>query len=203
MTDQQRVMIVEDQRNLADAFAAALETEYDVSLAYDGEEALDRIDDSIDVVLLDRKMPGPSGQEVLEEIRSRGLDCRVAMVTAVQPDVDILDMGFDDYLVKPVSHDKLRSTVERLLLLARHGEPLREFISKSVKQVTLERMEQSGAVPRTEEFESLREEVSEMSAELGDISADLSEEEFEMIVDVIAERMGRSAVDESDFGPSL
>jgi DNA-binding response OmpR family regulator len=203
MSWEPTVLIVEDERDLADAFAAALEVEYDVRTAYDGEDALDQIDDEVGVVLLDRKMPGLSGQDVLEEIRASGFECRVAMVTAVQPDVDIIDMGFDDYVVKPVSHDQLRTTVERLLLLAEHGEPLQEFISKSVKQVTLERIERDGSVERTDAYESLKEEVSAMSAELGDISAQLSEEEFDMIVDVIAERMGGTTSEPQEFGSSL
>lgn len=203
MTRQPTVLIVEDERDLADAFAAALEDEHEVRTAYDGEGALDQIDDDVDVVLLDRKMPGLSGQDVLEEIRSSDVECRIAMVTAVQPDVDIVDMGFDDYVVKPVSHDQLRATVDRLLLLAEHGEPLREFIAKSVKQVTLERMERDGNVEHSEAYESLKQEVSAMSAQLGDISAQLSEDEFDMIVDVIAERMGGHTSESHGFESSM
>jgi len=59
------------------------------------------IDETVDVVLLDRMMPGMSGQEVLAAIRERGLDCRVAMVTAVDADFDVIEMGFDEYLGKP------------------------------------------------------------------------------------------------------
>lgn len=47
-------------------------------------------------------MPVRSGNEVLDKMRIAGYDWCVAMVTTVEPDLDILEMGFDDYLVKPV-----------------------------------------------------------------------------------------------------
>jgi len=102
------VLVVEDEPDLADLYAAWLGDEYRVRTAYGGQEALDELDeadDEVDAILLDRRMPGLSGDEVLAAVRERGIDCRVAMVTAVEPDFDILKMGFDDYLVKPVTSD--------------------------------------------------------------------------------------------------
>ncbi|MFB6373664.1 MAG: tetratricopeptide repeat protein, partial [Bradymonadaceae bacterium] len=52
---------------------------------------------------------------VLEEVRERGLDTRVAMVTAVDPDLDILKLDFDEYVTKPLSEEDLQETVEQLL----------------------------------------------------------------------------------------
>ncbi len=85
---------------------------YDVRRAYEGHEALELLDGEVNIVLLDRRMPGLSGDEVLSELRRRELHSRVVMVTAVKPDFDIIDMGFDDYLVKPVSKDDLFTTVQ-------------------------------------------------------------------------------------------
>ena len=110
------VLVVEDEPDLADLYAAWLGDEYRVRTAYGGREALDELDeaDEVDAILLDRRMPGLSGDEVLTAVRDRGIDCRVAMVTAVEPDFDILEMGFDDYLVKPVSKDDLLGVVETM-----------------------------------------------------------------------------------------
>ncbi|PSP15165.1 DNA-binding protein, partial [Halobacteriales archaeon QH_10_67_13] len=85
------VLVVDDERDVADAYAAQLEEEFIVMTAYGGQQALDWIDASVDVVLLDRRMPDISGDEVLEKIHGRDLQARVAMVTAVDPDFDIID----------------------------------------------------------------------------------------------------------------
>ena len=88
MTDDELplVLVVEDEPDLADLYATWLKIDYSVRTAYGGEEAVEQLDDEIDVVLLDRRMPGLSGDEVLTKIRERGIDCYVSMVTAVEPD---------------------------------------------------------------------------------------------------------------------
>lgn len=132
------VLVVDDERHLADLHATWLAERYAVRAAYDGDEAIDALDDSIDVILLDRRMPGLSGDEVLEVVREREYNCRVAMVTAVEPDFDVLDLGFDDYLVKPVSSDELRSTVDRLLTRNSYDEQVDEYARLLTKKAVLE-----------------------------------------------------------------
>ena len=103
MSDAQAtVLVVDDNRAVADTYAAFLDGEYAVRTAYGGEAALEALDASVDVMLLDRRMPDRSGDEVLAETNSRALDPRVVMLTAVDPDFDIVDMPFDAYVVKPV-----------------------------------------------------------------------------------------------------
>ena len=189
-TDPPTVLIVEDDRQLADTFTAALETDYDVRTAYDGEDGLGMLDDSVDVVLLDRKMPGRSGDEVLEAIRDRDVSCRVAMVTAVQPELEIVDMAFDDYLVKPVGYEELRDTIERLLVFDRYGDQVREYVARSAKQATLERAMSDSELEQRAAYRELKADVAAMSEELGDFSAQLSEEDFGRILDMIVDRMG-------------
>lgn len=115
MEDSPTVLFVDDEPAIADGHAARLSDDYEVRTAYGGEEAMETMDDEIDVVCLDRRMPGMSGGEVLEAIREEGYDCRVLMLTGVEPDRDVVEMGFDDYIVKPVGGEQLRETVERLL----------------------------------------------------------------------------------------
>ena len=91
------VLVVEDEPDIAALYSGFLEERYDVTVAETATEAVDRVDAAVDVVLLDRRLPDGSGDDVLEHIRESGYDCRVAMVTAVEPDFDIIDMGFDLY----------------------------------------------------------------------------------------------------------
>ena len=189
-TETPTVLIIEDDRQLADTFAATLEADYEVRTAYNGDEGLDLLDDTVDVVLLDRKMPGQSGDEVLTEIRARDVSCRVAMVTAVQPELEIVDMAFDDYLVKPVAYDELRDTIERLMMFDRYGEQIRDYVARSAKQATLERAMSDSELEQQAAYQELRSDVVAMSEEMGDFSAQLSEEDFALILDMIIERMG-------------
>ena len=91
-----RVLIVDDEERVADTYDLRLRDDYDTRVAYDGETALELVDEDTDVVLLDRRMPELSGDEVLEEIRNRGLDVRVVLLTAVDPDFEIVEMECDD-----------------------------------------------------------------------------------------------------------
>jgi len=172
------VLVVDDERDVADAYAAQLEGEYDVTTAYSGREALDSLDASVDVVLLDRRMPGVSGDEVLEHIRERGINCRVAMVTAVDPDFDIIDMPFDDYVIKPVSRDDLFSTIERLLTCSAYEERLQEFYSLTAKHATLTANKSDSELAESEEFAELERRLETTKAELDQTVERFDDEDF-------------------------
>ncbi|MGM0606209.1 MAG: HalX domain-containing protein [Halobacteriota archaeon] len=160
------VLIVEDEPDLADLYAAWLSSDYRVKTAYGGREALDAIDDDLSVVLLDRRMPGLSGDEVLVALRERGIDCRVAMVTAVEPDFDIISMGFDDYLVKPVTKDALKETVSELIFRDSYDEGVQELFSLASKKALLEAEKSRSVLESNEEYLELNDRLSELRAEL-------------------------------------
>ncbi|UWG52228.1 Rec domain [Halalkaliarchaeum sp. AArc-CO] len=166
--DAPLVLIVEDEPDLADLYAAWLSSDYRVRTAYGGQEALDELDEQIDVVLLDRRMPGVSGDEVLEEIRGRGLDCRIAMVTAVEPDFDIVEMGFDDYLVKPVAKEELYETVESLLTRSSYDEGVQELYALASKKALLESEKGSAELEESQEYQQLERELEALRSELGE-----------------------------------
>jgi DNA-binding response OmpR family regulator len=176
--DRPRVLVVEDEVDLAHLYETYLETEYDVTVATDGETALDVVSDDHDVALLDRRMPETTGDEVLAGIRERELDCRVAMITAVEPDVDVVEMAFDDYLVKPVSREELHSLVEVLLRRATYDQQTQEFFQLASKKVALE-SSTDHSVRESEEYESLTAEMREIQDSLNETLTDLSTEDFE------------------------
>lgn len=120
MDDPPKVLFVDDEPPIADGYVAEL-ADYDAESVYAGRAALERLDDSFDVVFLDRRMPGMSGEAVLDAIRERGYDCRVVMLTGVEPDSDVVEMGFDGYLVKPVQPADLRDAIDRLVEVAPDG----------------------------------------------------------------------------------
>jgi DNA-binding response OmpR family regulator len=132
-SDSATVLVVDDEQEVADIYALRLRDEYQTRIAYGGEDALEEIDEAVDVVLLDRRMPNVSGDKVLERIREAGYDCRIIMLTAVDPGLDILDMPFDDYLCKPVEKDDLVAAIEQQLRVHRHDEQLSEYFEATAK----------------------------------------------------------------------
>ncbi|MFB6127013.1 MAG: HalX domain-containing protein [Halolamina sp.] len=174
------VLVVEDESDLADLYAAWLDDDYRVRTAYGGHEALEEMSDAVDVVLLDRRMPGLSGDEVLETIRERSIDARVAMVTAVEPDFDIVAMGFDDYLVKPVSRESLLETVDGLLLREDYDEGVRELFSLTSKRALLEAEKSEAELDNSEEYADLTARIEELESDLDRTLSEVgSHDEFE------------------------
>ncbi|SFG09306.1 Response regulator receiver domain-containing protein [Halopelagius inordinatus] len=175
--DQPLVLIVEDEPDLADLYATWLKDEYRVRVAYGGREALEALDEAVDVVLLDRRMPDLSGDEALTEIRNRGFECRVAMVTAVEPDFDIVAMGFDDYLVKPVSKDSLEETVSNLLLRNSYDDGVKELFSLASKKALLESEKDATSLESSEEYTELDGRLEELRAELDETLQNLDDDD--------------------------
>ncbi|MCT9096024.1 bacterio-opsin activator domain-containing protein [Haloarchaeobius sp. HME9146] len=156
------VLVVDDDQDLADTCRYWLEGEgYRVRTAYGGEDALDVVDEEqVDLVLLDRRMPRLSGDEVLDELRERGHDCPVAMMTAVAPDTDIVDMPFDEYLVKPVAEEDVLDAAEELLARDSFSEDVREYFALEATESALSSRDE----------ENLRD-----AGVLGDLRDELSE----------------------------
>ncbi|WP_135854285.1 response regulator transcription factor [Halorussus salinus] len=173
--DQSTVLVVDDEQDVADLYAMWLQDDYRVLSAYEGDEALEVLDDTVDVVLLDRRMPGQSGDEVLEVIRDRDLNCRVVMVTAVKPDFDILEMGFDDYLVKPVSKDELHEIVEQMLTRVDYGAQLQEYYSLVSKKAVLEAEKDSEELQKNDEYAALEAEIEDLGEEVDDTREQLDD----------------------------
>jgi len=160
------VLIVEDEPDVAETYNLWLEGEYEVRIAGNGDEGLDKLDADVNVVLLDRMMPGLSGDEVLERIRDQDLHCRVAMVTAVEPDFDILEMGFDAYLNKPIRSEELHDTVETLLERSTYDDLLQEYYALVEKQATLETAKSSAELAESDEYEQLQTRIHELQDDL-------------------------------------
>ncbi|MFC7068895.1 HalX domain-containing protein [Halobaculum lipolyticum] len=173
------VLVVEDEPDLADLYAAWLGTDYEVRTAYGGQEALEELSDDVDVILLDRRMPGLSGDEVLDEVRDRGVDARVAMVTAVEPDFDIVAMGFDDYLVKPVTRESLLETVEGLYDRSRYDSRMQEFFAVSSKMAVLESEKGRAALEDSPEYLELEERARKLREELDEDVSGFGDDDFE------------------------
>jgi DNA-binding response OmpR family regulator len=160
--DTTTVLVVDDERDVAELYSTWLAAEHDVREAYGGREALDAVDETVDVVFLDRQMPGMSGDDVLTHIEERGLDCRVVMVTAIDPDFDIIEMPFDDYLTKPVDGSTLLEMVDSMLTRDSYDEQVQEFFSMASKKATLESEKNSVDLDAHEEYREVSQRVEQL-----------------------------------------
>jgi len=128
-----RVLVVEDERKLAQVLSSALQAEhYDVVVAATGEDGFYRANaEQFDLVVLDLMLPGRSGLEILQTLRQRHVETPVLILTArdgVEDRVLGLDLGADDYLVKPFALPELLARIRALL---RRGRPSEVFRLKA------------------------------------------------------------------------
>jgi DNA-binding response OmpR family regulator len=123
-----RVLVVEDERLLADTVASGLRRRaMAVDVTYDGDSALERLAvNDYDVVVLDRDLPTVSGDEVCTALVRAGADTRILMLTAataVSQRVTGLSLGADDYLTKPFAFAELVARIQALGRRARPAAP--------------------------------------------------------------------------------
>lgn len=154
-TTDVNVLIVDDEKEVADAYALRLRDVCDTQTAYGGQAALETVETSpIDIVLLDRHMPSMSGDEVLRQLSDRGFDGRVIMVTAVDPGFEVVELPFDEYLCKPVDREDLHAAIDQQRQVLAY-ETLGSYFSAESKRAVLE-----AEVPADERAE--REEYAEL-----------------------------------------
>jgi DNA-binding response OmpR family regulator len=115
-----RILIVEDEKSLADIIKKGIEEEgYAVDVAYNGEEGLFMSENEpSDLIILDIMLPLIDGMTILKRIRKAGINTPVLMLTAkdtIMDKVSGLDSGADDYLTKPFSFEELLARVRALL----------------------------------------------------------------------------------------
>lgn len=115
-----RILVVEDERRIAQAIKEGLEQEsYAVDVAFDGLEGYSTaVNDGYDVILLDVMLPEMNGYEIVRKLRDEGNHTPVLMLTAKDQNKDIvqgLDSGADDYLQKPFSFEVLLARIRALL----------------------------------------------------------------------------------------
>jgi heavy metal response regulator len=115
-----RILIVEDEKSLADIIKKGLEEEdYSVDVAYNGEDGLFMAqNEPSDIIILDIMLPIIDGMTILRRIRKAGVKTPVLMLTAkdgMADKVSGLDSGADDYLTKPFHFEELLARIRALL----------------------------------------------------------------------------------------
>jgi len=123
-----KILVVDDEKPISDIIRFNLEKEgYDVSVAFDGEEAVEQFETvGPDLILLDLMLPKMDGLEVCRQIRKTS-DVPIIMLTAKDSEIDKvlgLELGADDYVIKPFSPREVTARVKTILRRA-NSEPTR------------------------------------------------------------------------------
>jgi DNA-binding response OmpR family regulator len=160
-----RVLVVDDEKQVADAYALRMEGVADTTIAYSGEEALATVDpsDPPDVVLLDRHMPGMSGDDVLTQLRELDARMRVIMITAIDPQLAILELPFDEYLCKPVERADVRAAVDQQCQVLAY-DLLGEYFRLESKRAVISAELSQEQLQEYDEFVELDARTSEVRA---------------------------------------
>lgn len=172
------VLVLEDDVELAELYHEWLSESYTVRLAHTKEEALEKFDESVDIAVLDRRLPRASGDDVLEHIQETKGDCQVAMVTGMEPDFDIIGLGFDAYLIKPVNLDELNQLVSQLLERQTYCKHLQRLHTLTEKRALLESRKDQSELEGSEEYQSLVEEIENLQVELNNATQNLDDSEL-------------------------
>ena len=196
MAHSSTVLIVEDEKNLADLFGIWLQEQFEVHVAYAGEDALEIFaEESIDIVLLDRRMPGLSGTEVLQSIRENGDAQQVIMVTAVQPTEDLASIDVDDYLLKPIDRTKLLRAVEAAELILTYEDSLTELFSLTARKATLEANLDKTELEKDDRYGDLLQRIRELEEE-ADTTLQRLETDYQIDMLVRDQRIGSQPVEQ-------
>jgi DNA-binding NtrC family response regulator len=172
------VLVIDDEESILRIFETWLADEYAVRTATNGSDGLDKLDETVDVVLLDRRMPGMSGDDVLTAIAERDGACQVAVVTAVDPDFEIAEMPFDTYVTKPLDRPAVVEVVERLLARAEYDSLVQEHYALAEKLATLESEKTDAELATSERYQEAAERFADLDARLAEQSTSLDREDI-------------------------
>jgi len=120
MTNSGKILIVDDDPQVCKLLSRSFSSQgYEIASAYDGFQALERIDaERFDILLLDLMLPGPGGIEILKHIHERQIGTKVIILTAhasLESTIEALQLGAYDYVTKPFHVKALYSTVKRAM----------------------------------------------------------------------------------------
>ena len=142
-----RILLVEDEEKIAQHISDNLiSSGYNCHKVVNGEDAIESIlIDGYDLVILDRMLPDMDGLTVCNEVRSKGYECPILMLTSLAGIDDIiegLDMGADDYLTKPFNMNELLARIKVLL----RRRSLRNLPELSIRNIKLDSTRRTAVV---------------------------------------------------------
>jgi CheY-like chemotaxis protein len=160
------VLVVDDDEGCRTLYREWLAGDHEVREAARGEEGLDALDASVDVVLLDREMPGISGIEVARRITTTAHDPHVAMISSAPSDVDLAETPINQYVRKPIDEENVRDVLAEYRTRREYETALEEFFSLTSTVAALEADHSRAELEGDERYERLRWRAAEKRVEV-------------------------------------
>jgi CheY-like chemotaxis protein len=153
------VAVIDDNKDYRQLYKLWLPEEYNVVEAAGGLDGLQRIDDSVDAVLLDRQMPKLDGKAVATKLQSRPVTPGLVMISGVKPDADILDIPVDTYLRKPADKDTLMSALSMVQDRCECSAERRELLGLADRRATVAEAVRATALAESEAYQQAVERL--------------------------------------------
>ncbi|WP_247000507.1 HalX domain-containing protein [Halosolutus gelatinilyticus] len=175
--DTYTVLVVADEPGVVEQFEGWLSDRYRVTTVIDGDGTREDLDD-VDVALLDRVFPAPSGDVLAREIDRRERDRTIALAGTVEPETDVLRVTCHESLDDPVERDELVEIVERLRSRARYDDRLAECANLAAERAALEAARSRSELERDEEYQELCRRIAVLLDDLNDATTEFDAEDF-------------------------
>lgn len=192
--DSLSVLVVDDDPEIRELYARLLSGDYDVTTAADGRTAMERLSAAIDVVFLDRRLPGPSGLDVAAVIDRSEYDPSVAMVSHQRADLDLAAVPIDRYLQKPVGRADLTNVLQTVRARRRYRDAIDELFGLAADLAEA----QAGRTPEElagdDQYQRLRRQL-ETAKEQVDLALDRCTADWERVFETVSAH-------DRDAGPS-
>lgn len=146
-------------------YGAWLSGGHELREAADGREVLEAHDPTVDVVVLDEAMPGPSVSQLIDRLGARGADPHVAVLSAAPLDDELLETGVHEYLRKPIDCDDLLGVIDGYRSRQDYELALSEYFSITSAVAALEADHSPGELAEDERYERLQWLADEMRFE--------------------------------------
>lgn len=171
LSDEEKfsILVVEDDESQAKMYGRWLENVHNVKTATSGSEALEKLSDDTEVVFMDRKLPDMTASEILDAAGDTLKGKYVVMLTAAEPEVDILDLDIQEYLTKPVSKDDLEEVLENIEEQGKKTEKAQRLWSLVTKKSLLEDKNRLDELEKEKRYEKLKDEINSLKDEINDI----------------------------------
>lgn len=160
------ILVTDDDEGCRELYSLWVASDHEVWTASDGEEALDRLDDSVDLVILDRDMPGPSGTQVASRNESMPFDPYVVMISSRRPDFELSDHSIHGFARKPLIETDLQSVLQEFVSRRRYRAALDDFFALTSKVASIEADRSPNDLTDDDRYERLRWLVDEKRVEV-------------------------------------
>lgn len=148
------ILIVEGDPRLAVLQRDRLADDYDVEIAHDLSSAVAAIQEA-DLLLIDRRLPDGSADEVIRRAAAAESECGVILLTSVQPTLDIAELPIDAYIRQPTTGEELREAVAEVLSRREGDQGVREFLALQARRAVLERTYPLAMLEESERYRRL------------------------------------------------